>query len=311
MSVMEIQSRESILKDLARRREPFREIIERFGLLVCRQADARAELSKLDFAVGACDEDRFLDGEALVGFVDAEAFGPMLRRAASRIWPVLGITFPALHEALITLGRRLEAATTWTTLCLRGVVHGDGEALDLAAAQAGVTPDFLLMALRAAYAPCIAAQKDVLLRQVPAHLWRKPYCPVCGSDPDLATLENHPDPSEFLISKSGEVWHHCPVCAHHWRFARMVCPGCGNQDHDRMSRLTAEENPREHIYVCDQCRQYLPCLDLVESTASFDFDLAALGLVHLDAVAQTRGYAPLSPAPWTALGLTEGQAKAS
>ncbi len=311
MSVTEIRSKESILKDLARRHEPFREIVERFGLLICRQADLRAELPAVDLAADAYDEDRFLNGEPLIAFVDPEAFGPLLRQAASRIWPLLGITFPALHETLNHLERRLDADTAWMGSCLRAVVHGDGEALEQAAAQAGVSPDFLLMALRAAYAPCIAAHKTPLLNMAPAGLWRKPYCPVCGSDPDLATLETHPDPSEFLISKSGAVWHHCPACTHRWRFVRLVCPGCGNQDHERMSRLTPAENSREHLYVCDQCRQYLPCLDLVEQAEALDLDLAALGLVHLDAVAQSRGYAPLSPAPWTALGLTEEQAKAS
>ncbi|NCD25113.1 MAG: formate dehydrogenase accessory protein FdhE [Deltaproteobacteria bacterium] len=310
MAVSEIQSKESIFNDLARRREPFREIIERFGLLACRQADLRAELPLLDINTSAYDEDRFLEGEPLIMFVDPGVFGSILSQAASRIWPVLGITFPALREALAALECKL-ADNALLESCLRAVVHGDGKALEQGAALAGVTPDFLLMALRAAYAPCIAAQKETLLAQAPATLWRKSYCPVCGSDPDLATLENHPDPSEFLVSKSGEIWHHCPVCSHRWRFVRMVCPGCGNQDHEQMSRLTASESSHEHIYVCDQCHQYLPCLDLVEKCDPIDLDLAALGLVHLDAVAQSRGYAPLSPAPWTALGLGADQAKAS
>ena len=167
------------------------------------------------------------------------------------------------------------------------------------------------MALRAAYGPCIAAQRPALLALAPANLWRNSHCPVCGSDPDLAVLENHPDPSEFLVSKSGELWHHCPVCAHRWRFVRMVCPGCGNQEHERITRFSLPDSPHEHIYACEDCQQYLPCLDTVENSAAVDFDLAALGLVHLDAVAQSRGYTPLSPAPWTALGLAEASSKAS
>lgn len=311
MAVPEIQSKEHILKNLARRHEPFREIIERFGLVACCQAELRAELPRLDIDASAYDEECFLGGEPLISFVDPRLFGSSMLQAASQVWRVLGITFSPLHEALATLERKLAEGKEWRNPCLDAVVHGDGEALEHAAAQAGVTPDFLLMALRAAYAPCIAAQKETLLRLAPATLWRKSYCPVCGSDPDLATLENHPDPSEFLVSKSGEVWHHCPVCAHRWRFVRMVCPGCGNQDHERMARLTPAENSREHLYVCDQCRQYLPCLDLTEKKEPLDYDLAALGLVHLDAVAQSRGYTPLSPAPWTALGLNAEQARAS
>jgi FdhE protein len=167
------------------------------------------------------------------------------------------------------------------------------------------------MALRAAYAPCIAAHKSVLTALAPVKLWRKPYCPVCGSDPDLAMLENHPDTSEFLVSKSGEIWHHCPTCTYRWRFVRMVCPGCGNQDHETLNRFSLPGSPREYIYACDKCRQYLPCLDLVERADAIDFDLAALNAVHLDAAAQASGYTPISPALWTALGFAEDTAKAS
>jgi FdhE protein len=69
--------------------------------------------------------------------------------------------------------------------------------------------------------------------------------------------------------------------------------------------------PNELIYACEQCRQYLPCLDMVEKSENVDFDLAALGLVHLDAAAQSRGYTPLSPAPWSAFGFAQEKVKVS
>lgn len=306
-----IQTKESLLNLLAKRHEPFQEIINRFGLLLCRQAELRTELPLANMNAVTVDEDRFLGGEALVSFVDSGIFAAAFKAAALRVWPVTGVIFPALAESLADLGRKLDADQAWTSLCLKAVVHGEAEALDLAAGQAAVSPDFLLMALRAAYGPCIAANRPALLALAPADLWRNAHCPVCGSDPDLAVLENHPDPSEFLISKSGELWHHCPVCAHHWRFVRMICPGCGNQEHERMTRFSLPDFPHEHIYACEDCQQYLPCLDTVEKSEPVDFDLAALGLVHLDAVAQSRGYTPFSPAPWTALGLAEASAKAS
>ncbi|MDP3430358.1 MAG: formate dehydrogenase accessory protein FdhE, partial [Desulfomicrobium sp.] len=298
------------LNILAGRHEPFREIINRFGLLLCRQAELRSHLPLADVSAVTVDEDRFLGGEPLVACMDSELFVPAFKEAALRIWPVMGVLFPALSESLADLGRKLEDQK-WIGLCLRAVARGDAEALDQAAARAAVSPEFLLTAVRTAYGPCIAAHKPAMLALAPADLWRKAHCPVCGSDPDMSTLENHPDPSEFLISKSGELWQHCPICAHHWRFARITCSGCGNQDHERMTRFSLPDSPREHIYACEACRQYLPCLDLVESSEKLDLDLAALGLVHLDAVAQSRGYTPLSPAPWTALGLAEEAAKAS
>lgn len=298
------------LRKMADRHEAFREIISRFGLLIGRQRELRSELPLADIGAVAVDEGRFLGGEPLVAWLDSESFAAAFKAAAVRIWPVMGVLFTALSESLSGLERRLEDPQ-WLDLCLRAVVHGDAEALERAAELAAVSPDFLFTALQGAYAPCIAARKEALLALAPADLWRKSHCPVCGSDPDLSTLEAHPDPSEFLMSKSGELWNHCPVCTHHWRFVRMTCAGCGNQDHERMTRFSLPDSPREHIYACEACGQYLPCLDLVDSPGGIDLDLAALGLVHLDAVAQSRGYAPLSPAPWTGLGLSEGAARAS
>lgn len=291
--------------------EPFREIIDRFGLLLGRQAETRNDLEPVDLTAFAPDEERFLNGEPLVNFLDTDLLQEAFRQAASRVWPVMGVIFPSLAESLTELGRKLGEVPSLSSQCLKAVVLGDVEALDAAAARVGVTPDFLLMALGAAYAPCIGAHRQALASKAPVELWRKPYCPVCGSDPDLAVLENHPDPSEFLVSKSGEIWHHCPVCTHRWRFVRLACPGCGNQDHQTMTRFTLPESQREHIYACELCRQYLPCLDLVEQASSVDFDRAALNAIHLDAAAQARGYLPLSPAPWVALGFAEEKAKAS
>lgn len=311
MPSTEIHAKDSILNELAQKHEPFREIIERFGLLLRRQASMAAELPVIDMTMDSYDEKRFLGGEPLVSFIGSDLFGPLMRQAASGIWPLLGITFPPMSEALAALKQRLETDSAWLDLCLRAVVHGDVAALDTAAAKAGVTPDFLLMALRAAYGPCIASQKKTLLAQAPADLWRISHCPVCGSDPDMASLESHAEKTDFLVSKGGEIWHHCPVCSHHWRFMRLTCPGCGNQDHERLTRFSLADYPRENIYACEDCGRYLPCLDLLERFEDVDFGLAALGLVHLDAVAQSRGYAPLSPAPWTALGLADTEAKAS
>jgi FdhE protein len=280
--------------------EPFREIIDRFSLLLGRQAEVRATLPPIDLAGLVVEESAFLAGEPLIGFVNPEYFEPAFRESARGVWPVLGVIFPVLGGVLSSVTAKLESDRNWISLCLRGVAQGDSEALDQAAGQAGVAPDFLILSLLAAYGPCAAAVAPRLTPLAPMDLWRKSHCPVCGSDPDIAILENHPDPSEFLVSKGGQMWHHCPVCSHRWRFVRMCCAGCGNQDHKTLTRFSLPGSPQELIYACEKCGQYLPCIER-----------AALNVVHLDAVAQSRGYTPVSPAVWTSLGFADSHARAS
>lgn len=300
--------KEAVVTTTGTHLEPFRDIIDRFGLLLARQTETRAALQPADLGAMVVVEERFLSGEPLVSFLDPVLFEGPFRQSASQVWPVLGVIFPLLAESLAELRQKLEQDTAWTAQCLRAVAHGDADALEAASARAGVAPDFLLMALRTAYAPCVAVHKAAMTALAPVELWRKAHCPVCGSDPDLAVLESTSEPTEFLVSKGGEIWHHCPVCTHRWRFMRLACPGCNNQDHETLNRFSVPGMPREYIYACDACGQYLPCLDLLERADRVDFDLAALHAIHLDAAAQASGYRPLSPAPWTALGFAEAMA---
>jgi len=94
MPSSEIQSRQTLLNEMAGRRVPFREIIERFGMLLDGQMAAREELPVVNSAKCAYEEERFLGGEPLVAFVDPEEFGPSLQQAASKLWPLLGLVFP-------------------------------------------------------------------------------------------------------------------------------------------------------------------------------------------------------------------------
>lgn len=287
----------------------FVEIINRFSVLLRHQQRLSAELSVPDFDVSLYDEERFLAGSPMITCVPQDLYLASFKDVAPQAWAAMRAVFPDLAPGLEVLGKKLDADESFARLCLQAVAGGNEDALMQAGMEANVAPEFLLTALRTAWSPVMTAARDGLIAPAAAKLWRKSYCPVCGSDPDLSTLENHADTNEFLVSKSGETWHHCPTCGHHWRFVRMSCAGCGCQDHEQLNRLSIPDRPHEFIYTCDSCRQYLPCLNLIENPAAPELDLAALHLVHLDAVAQTRGYWPLSPAPWAALGLVQPMGK--
>lgn len=304
MPTSDEQKREDVLKAMADRHEAFREIIDRFGRLLCRQLDVRDTLDLPEIPRLALSEEDFLSGIPMTSVMEPSFFLSAFGRSAAQVWPTMGTIFPDLQETLNRLESKL-ASAEWTASALEALLRRDVEAAKRAAEESHTAPEFLLLCLQAAWMPVMAALRPHLLNFSLLGSWRKAHCPVCGSNPDMAVLENHPDPSEFLVSKSGEVWHHCPTCLHRWRFVRVICPGCGNYEHEQLTRFSLPDAPNELFYACESCGRYLPCLDLVEKSSKTDFDLAALGLIHLDAAAQSKGYKPLSPAPWTALGMEQ------
>ena len=291
----------------AEKHPPFKELLVHFSSLLCAQRDMADRLCD-----AFTDADLSNDAVALAGEPVAMSLAPALflsafRRSAQSIWPLMGKEFPMLQSPLRALEKQI-MNDDWCMDCLRAAVRGEAEGLEQAAKTANVPPEVLLTALRAAYGPCISALRPKLAGQSSVVLWRKCFCPICGSDPDIGTLELHPEEGDFVVSTSGQAWLHCPQCEQHWRFTRVLCPACGNKENDKLVRLSLPETPNEHIYACDACRRYLPCLDLTalpDGDGGPDLYFAALKLVHLDAIAQEHGYTPLSPVPWATFGFVD------
>lgn len=138
MSSTGYQEQEAVLNTASTHLDPFREIIDRFGLLLGRQAETRAWLTPVDLGAFVVDEERFLSGEPLVGFMNPELMVQPFRLSASRMWPALGVIFPSLSESLAGLGGRFLQDDSWVLTCMRSVILNDAGALESVAAQAGL-----------------------------------------------------------------------------------------------------------------------------------------------------------------------------
>lgn len=275
----------------------FRDVVMRCsGLLALqKKVEAQLALDKQDFV---WTEEEFVSGVPLVTKIAPAFFMEPLRHAAAAMNQDLAGLFPPLGDSIDRMARYL-ADDTGCAICLAVAIVGDAEALATAAKAAEVEENFLLFYVRAVYGPCVAALRPMLEDHPSVVLWRKRYCPICGSDPDLETLEIHANEADYVVSKSGQAWLHCPQCGQHWRFSRAVCPSCGTQENSKLTRYALSDRPQEFIYACDACNHYLPCIDMAEypdQDTHSDLDCASLTLVHLDAMAQGKGYEPLSPA---------------
>jgi FdhE protein len=105
--------------------------------------------------------------------------------------------------------------------------------------------------------------------------WRKNRCPVCNGEPNFA----------YLDRDDGVRWLICSRCRAEWRYKRLVCPFCENDDPAKLKYYPAGEKKNYRLYVCDVCTRYLKAVDLrkagentlllAEPVLTWSLDLAA------------------------------------
>jgi FdhE protein len=82
----------------------------------------------------------------------------------------------------------------------------------------------------------------------------------------------------------------CSSCSFEWRFYRLKCPFCNNENNEKLRHFHIEkEEGAYRVEVCDECKKYIKTLGigvLGEITPLVE-DMATL---HLDILAQKEGY---------------------
>jgi|SRR5580704_3741878 FdhE protein len=111
-------------------------------------------------------------------------------------------------------------------------------------------------------------------------------CPFCHRTPALGILRQQGDGGRRSLL--------CGFCLSEWEFRRVICPGCGQEDHSKLPVYTAEEFPHIRVECCDACRTYIKSIDLTKNGLA-DPLVDELASVPLNLWAQEHGYAKLHP----------------
>lgn len=117
---------------------------------------------------------------------------------------------------------------------------------------------------------------------------RPGHCPHCLALPRVGLLRE--DKSAEALRRSLI----CSLCAHEWDFARVLCPGCGEEKPEKLPRYTAQEIPWMRVEGCDTCGKYLKAVDL---TLNWDAEpvVDELASTPLDVIAREHGYEKITP----------------
>jgi len=112
----------------------------------------------------------------------------------------------------------------------------------------------------------------------------RPLCPFCSRRPGLGVLRPMGDGGKRSLV--------CSFCLTEWEFRRIVCPGCGEEDHRNLPVYTAEELEHVRVECCDRCKRYIKTVDLTRSGLA-DPVVDEIASLPLDLWAQERGYSKL------------------
>jgi hypothetical protein len=143
------------------------------------------------------------------------------------------------------------------------------------------------------------------------------HCPTCGGPPQLSYFAL---PSEDLAA--GGRFLLCARCHRSWGYARLTCPGCGEDASSRLpifneegtvsgergsvvrglegrlgDRGKAEHTavfPHVRIEACDTCRQYLLGVDLLVDPAAVPL-VDEMSALPLDLFAREKGFSKITP----------------
>jgi FdhE protein len=141
--------------------------------------------------------------------------------------------------------------------------------------------EFLLLAFLQPYAEFTRSRANLQLEGYTSLL-----CPFCNRKPAAGVLRQQGDGGRRSLL--------CGFCLTEWEFRRVICPGCGQEDHAKLPVYTAAELPYIRVECCDACHTYIKCIDLTKNGLA-DPLVDELASVPLNLWAQEHGYAKLHP----------------
>lgn len=144
----------------------------------------------------------------------------------------------------------------------------------------GLEDGVLSFLTRNSIKPIFEAYASELKGYVDQERWWRGYCPICGSEPVMAELKK--EGARFLV---------CSSCSYEWRFMRLKCPFCENDNHEKLRNFyTEKEGKAYRVDVCEKCKRYIKTIDTQELGKEVIPLVEDMGTLYLDVLAQKEGY---------------------
>jgi FdhE protein len=266
-------------------------ILDAFNPLLVEQAALKADLPPVPKEGLNLDPDSFAQGVPVLAKGDFVISDDWLKKAAERLLPALEKGFPRIKEQLAVIKKAIDEGTVSPEVCMTAMSQGCDESLDSAASSFQIDPGIAKFVFASLIKPFAEKQAESLAPFPDNLVWNKGYCPICGSWPELS----------FLEGIEGRRWLKCSFCSHEWSFARIKCPFCETEQQDKMEMIFSKDRAFERAELCYECMKYVVSVDVREQI-DVAREVAALGMVYLDVLAQEKGFEPGAVCGWNVIG---------
>jgi FdhE protein len=169
---------------------------------------------------------------------------------------------------------------------LAQVASGDRDAVTEEARRLDLDAGLVRALAQNALRPALRAWYRQLAPLAQGIPWHKGSCFVCGAPATLAELQ-----------ENNLVKHlRCGQCGADWRVPRLQCMYCGNEDHRTLKHFSPESNRETaRVEACDRCHTYLKVITAFVPSSPEMLIVEDLAMLHLDYIAEERGYAAMPP----------------
>jgi FdhE protein len=199
----------------------------------------------------------------------------------------IGQGFSRLAEDIKGLSEQIADGRFDCFSLIHSTVESDDEQLTSQAEGLGVEPALLQVFLQFLTRFMLTKRAQDMAAELAPLAWKKGYCPVCGSFPQLA-----------IIRDKGHRWLQCSDCSHEWQFPRLTCPYCDHEDPENTNYVFVEGKKEDTAFICSKCRRYLVTANRSETLRQTHPDVIAISLAHLDLILQGKGFMPMSECEW-------------
>jgi len=181
-------------------------------------------------------------------------------------------------EALKKALDRVKTDPHWIKNVIAAFLFTDETTIVNMAEEMTLEPMVLRFLTNMALKPSLNSLKESVVERIQKDSWDYGYCPLCGSSPDMARLNDQ-----------GKRSLHCELCGYEWYAPRLKCPFCENDKPKELGYFASEEEGYR-VDFCKKCNRYIKTLDMRVIESPAPLELENLITLHLDMLAHEQGF---------------------